>query len=128
MVMRNVLLVLVFVLIAAGCGTSDKALMESGYNASYILGFHDGRHSGMQEAGNSFEHYIKDENRYSSDADYQQGWLAGEAEGKKLQAEATTIGKGVAGAYPNKSSSSNSDDIAKDALKDVDTSELKNLE
>ncbi|WP_237486475.1 hypothetical protein [Vibrio hippocampi] len=95
---------------------------------AYIQGFHDGRHSGIQEAGNSFESYIKDEKRFASDADYQQGWLAGEVEGKKLQAEATAVGNGVAASYPQKPQTTNPDDIAKEVLKGVDTSSLKSLE
>ncbi|NOH74730.1 hypothetical protein F0248_05570 [Vibrio crassostreae] len=102
--------------------------MESGHNESYIQGFHDGRHSGMQEAGNDFENYMKDEKRFDSDTDYKQGWLAGESEGKKLQDEATSIGKGIAGSYPQKTDSTNTDDMAKDALKGIDTSGLENLE
>ena len=95
---------------------------------SYIQGFHDGRHSGMQETGNSFENYIKDQKRYESDVDYKEGWLAGESEGKKLQAEAVAIGKGAASGYPQKSETTNLDDVAKEALQGVDTSSLKNLE
>ncbi|MEZ8601098.1 hypothetical protein [Vibrio splendidus] len=115
-------------LISSGCGTSDSALIDSGHNESYIQGFHDGRHSGMQETGNSFEDYIKDQNRFNSDADYKQGWLAGESEGKKLQDEATSIGKGLASSYPQKNKLMNSDDVAKEALKSIDTSGLESLE
>lgn len=126
--MTRFVLVLLFAIISSGCGTSDSALIESGHNESYIQGFHDGRHSGMQEAGNDFENYMKDEKRFDSDTDYKQGWLAGESEGKKLQDEATSIGKGIAGSYPQKTDSTNADDMAKDALKGIDTSGLENLE
>ncbi|CAK1738837.1 Lipoprotein [Vibrio crassostreae] len=126
--MTRFVLVLLFAIISSGCGTSDSALIESGHNESYIQGFHDGRHSGMQEAGNDFENYMKDEKRFDSDTDYKQGWLAGESEGKKLQDEATSIGKGIAGSYPQKTDSTNTDDMAKDALKGIDTSGLENLE
>ena len=126
--MTRFVLVILFVLISSGCGTSDSALIDSGHNESYIQGFHDGRHSGMQETGNSFEDYIKDQNRFNSDADYKQGWLAGESEGKKLQDEATSIGKGLAGSYPQKNKSTNSDDVAKEALKSIDTSGVESLE
>ncbi|WP_286297622.1 hypothetical protein [Vibrio apostichopi] len=126
--MTRFVLVLLFAIISSGCGTSDSALIESGHNESYIQGFHDGRHSGMQEAGNDFEDYMKDEKRFDSDTDYKQGWLAGESEGKKLQDEAMSIGKGIAGSYPQKTDSTNTDDMAKDALKGIDTSGLENLE
>ncbi|MCK8080642.1 hypothetical protein [Vibrio sp. 1CM24A] len=123
----NKLFLILLVFILSGCGTSDSELIESGYNTSYIQGFHDGRHSGMQESGNSFESYIKDGKRFESDSDYKQGWIAGESEGKKLQAEATAIGKGAAASYPQKSTTTDLDDIAKDTLKGVDTSGLENL-
>ena len=76
----------------------------------------------------SLENYIKDQKRYESDVDYKEGWLAGESEGKKLQAEAVAIGKGAASGYPQKSETTNLDDVAKEALQGVDTSSLKNLE
>ncbi|MFS1460882.1 hypothetical protein BCU40_006575 [Vibrio lentus] len=95
---------------------------------AYVQGFHDGRHSGMQEAGNNFETFIKDQKRFESDTDYKQGWIAGESEGKRLQDEATSFGKDVAGSYSPKSEATNSGDVAKEALKGVDTSGLKSLE
>ncbi|MCQ1059671.1 hypothetical protein LRP52_26940 [Photobacterium sp. ZSDE20] len=125
--MIRFILVLLVAIVSTGCGTSDSALIEGGHNMSYIQGFHDGRHSGMQETGNNFENYIKDEKRYESDVDYKQGWLAGESEGKKLQAEATAVGKGIAGSYPLKTETTNPDDVAKEVLKGIDTSDLKSL-
>lgn len=125
--MKRLLLILLFTLISTGCGTSDSTLINSGHNMSYIQGFHDGRHSGMQETGNNFENYIKDEKRYESDADYKQGWVAGESEGKKLQSEAVAVGEGIAGSYPQKSKTTDAENVAKDVLKGVDTSDMKNL-
>ena len=112
----------------AGCGTTDSAMRGAGKTDSYVTGFHDGRHSGMQEAGNLFEHFIRDTERYESDPDYREGWLAGEKEGRKLQYEVTIGGAIAAGAYSGHHSGNSVDQIGKDALKDVDTSELKNLE
>lgn len=83
----------------AACGTTDSELRQSGYSASYIQGFHDGRHSGMQEAGNDYEDYIKDQLRFDNDADYQRGWLAGEAEGQQLQSKRTPWAKGLQRVY-----------------------------
>ena len=59
-----------------GCGTTDSALTESGRSETYIQGFHDGRHSGMREAGNNYEHYIRDQSKFDSEPDYRDGWLA----------------------------------------------------
>lgn len=123
------------VLLLAACQTSDTALREQGNSEAYIIGFHDGRHSGLKEAGNHWEHYIRDEARFASDADYRAGWLAGEVEGKKLQAQATSVGEAIgggntgyrvgqeadkAGPHPEKA--------AQDAMKGVDTESLKALE
>lgn len=120
--------------LCVGCGTTDTALLDSGRSQAYIQGFHDGRHSGMREAGNSFEHFIRDETRFGSETDYREGWLAGEAEGKRLQAEATTIATLSAGAEAagkidrEVEKSTDYDQIATDALKDVDTTSLRSLE
>ena len=57
-------------LVLGGCGTTDGALREQGRGESYITGFHDGRHSGMKEAGNYLEHIVRDIQRFEDDADY----------------------------------------------------------
>lgn len=109
-------------------------MREQGHTDSYVQGFHDGRHSGMKEQGNNYEHYIRDVERFEKDAEYKAGWLAGEAEGKKLQKQATEIGAVAAGAYSgykiNKEVKKNQDvdQIGKDVLKGVDTSDLEALE
>ena len=127
-------LLLTILIIFTGCGTTDNTLQSQGKSPSYIQGFHDGRHTGMSEQGNAWEHYIRDEARFKAEADYKSGWLAGESEGKRLQAQATNIGNAAAGAYSYESihkeveHQRNFDKIAKDAVKGVDTSSLKNLE
>ncbi|MEP5567286.1 MAG: hypothetical protein ABJN62_05575 [Halioglobus sp.] len=121
--------------ILAGCQTSDSTLRDQGHSGSYVQGFHDGRHSGMKEAGNDWEHYLRDQERFESDNEYREGWLAGEAEGKTLQQQAEAVGNSAAGAYSgyeiNKEvnkAKPHPDKIAKDVMKDVDTGELKSLE
>ena len=69
----------------SGCETTDTTLRESGRSEAYITGFHDGRHSGMKEAGNYLEHMVKDGKRFEEDAEYRAGWLAGEQEGIRIQ-------------------------------------------
>ena len=111
-----------------GCVTSDSTLQEQGRSESYITGFHDGRHSGMKEAGNYLEHIVKDTQRFKDDADYQAGWLAGEAEGKRIQEQANAAsgsynaGKAAdkAGPHPH--------DAMKKATKGINTGDLKVLE
>ena len=88
----------------------------------------------MRETGNNFEHYIRDEDKFASNSEYHAGWLAGEAEGKRLQAQATAIGRTAAGAYQaveiNKEvdKSTDFDGITEDAVNDVDASTLRELE
>ena len=125
--------VLLLSLLATACGTTDSSLKDQGKSDSYLTGFHDGRHSGMREAGNEWEHYIRDHERYDSDEEYRTGWLDGEAEGKRLQEQATAIGNAAAGAYGgyqiNKEVKKNDPDkVAKDAVKGIDTKDLKVLE
>jgi hypothetical protein len=40
-------------LLLVACGTTDSTMRQAGHNEAYVQGFHDGRHSGMQEAGNT---------------------------------------------------------------------------
>ena len=117
-------------LILAGCETTDATLREQGKSDAYIMGFHDGRHSGMQEAGNYLEHYVKDEKRFESDVNYREGWLAGEAEGLRIQQEANGA-VGVYSAYEIGKEAGKATDYGKvgqDAVKDVDPSTLEGLE
>jgi hypothetical protein len=125
---------LLTLLLVTGCGTTDSQMQQQGHSQAYIMGFHDGRHSGMKEEGNDFEHYIRDESRYTTDLDYQSGWNAGEAEGKKLQDQATAVGTaaatGMATNSVNKEAHKQNDPerAAKQVLKNTDTSGLGALE
>jgi hypothetical protein len=83
---------LLFVTLVVACTTTDTSMREQGHTEAYILGFHDGRHSGMKEEGNYFEHYIRDIERFKTDSEYKAGWIAGEAEGKRLQKQANEFG------------------------------------
>ena len=117
-------------LFLAACQTSDSNLREQGMSDAYVMGFHDGRHSGMQEAGNFLEHFVQDQTRFETDPEYRTGWLAGEAEGKRIQLEANGA-VGVYSAYEigkEVDKSTDYDKIGKKAVKDVDTSTLKTLE
>jgi hypothetical protein len=117
-------------LFLAGCQTSDATLRDQGRSDAYVVGFHDGRHSGMQEAGNFLEHFIQDQARFESDLEYRKGWLAGETEGKRIQQEANAA-VGVYSSYKIGQEVDKATDfkkIGKDAVKDADTSALKSLE
>jgi len=132
--MKKIIALITLVLLLSACGTTDSTLKEQGKSDAYVLGFHDGRHSGMKEEGNNFEHYIRDEQRFNENADYRSGWLAGEAEGKKLQDQATMAGNVAAGTYSGYQvgkevdKQTDYDKIARDAVKGVDTSNMDKLE
>ena len=134
--MKNLytMILFLFFIILVACGTTDTAMREQGHTDSYVQGFHDGRHTGMKEAGNNFEHYMRDEIRFKEDAEYKAGWLAGEEEGKRLEDQAEKIGAAAAGAYSGNKineevkKEQDFDQIGKDALKGVDTSGLEALE
>jgi hypothetical protein len=92
------------------------------------MGFHDGRHSGMKEAGNYLEHIVKNTTRFKDDADYRAGWLAGEAEGKRMQEQANAaVGTYNAGKIADKAGP-HPNDAMKDATKGVNTDDLKVLD
>ncbi len=119
-------------LVLAGCQTSDATLRESGKSEAYITGFHDGRHSGMKEAGNYLEHMVKDAKRFEEDADYREGWLAGEQEGIEIQRQSNAA-VGSAAGYKisqdaEKSSKHDINKAIKSGTKDIDTDALKSLE
>ncbi len=116
-------------LFLTGCATTDSTLRDKGHSESYVQGFHDGRHSGMAEAGNFLEHVVKNSQRYANDAEYRAGWLAGEAEGKQMQQEANA----AAGAYTGSQirneykKSHDYDAIGRDAMKGIDPKSLEPL-
>ncbi len=117
---------------SAGCETTDSSLRESGRSEAYITGFHDGRHSGIKEAGNYLEHMVKDAKRFEEDAEYRNGWLAGEQEGIAIQRQADAAVGGAAGYNISKDAEKSSrhdlNKAIKDATKDIDTDALKSLE
>lgn len=132
--MKKIIALVALTLLLTACGTTDSSLKEQGKSDAYVLGFHDGRHSGMKEEGNNFEHFIQDRQRFEEDPEYRSGWLAGEAEGIKLQDQANMAGNIAAGTYSSYQvgkevdRQTNYDKIARDAVKDVDTSSLNSLD
>ena len=118
----------VLMTLLAGCETSDTTLRDQGRSESYIMGFHDGRHSGMKEAGNYLEHIVKDTQRFESDADYKAGWLAGEAEGKRIQEAANAAVGGYQAGKIADEAGPHPKDAMKKATKGVNTGDLKVLE
>ncbi len=126
--MRFLMMAVCALLFITGCATSDSTLREQGNSEAYIQGFHDGRHSGMKEAGNYLEHIVKDLDRFETDPDYRNGWLAGEAEGIRMQQQANAASNSYQAGEIAKDSQLDTKAIGREAMKDVDTSELKSLE
>ena len=119
-------------LLLSACETTDGQLQQRGYNPGYIEGFHDGRHSGIAEAGNPYDHYIRDTERFAEDQEYHNGWLEGEAEGKKLQAQADAVsgtmsGAIISGGVNNELDKQDPKRVGEKVLKNTDTSGLKDL-
>ena len=83
----------------------------------------------MAEAGNYLEHVVKNSQRYANDAEYRAGWLAGESEGKQMQAEANAAAGAYTGSQINKEykKSHDYDAIGRDAMKGVDPKNLEPL-
>ncbi len=115
-----------------GCETTDSAMQSAGKSEDYIAGFHDGRHSGMKEAGNYLEHMIRDEKRFAENSDYREGWLAGEQEGIQMQQQANAIVNGAEGYRISKEADRSADrairEAGEEATKGIDTDSLKVLE
>jgi hypothetical protein len=118
----------ILIVMLGGCGTSDGTLREHGRSESYIMGFHDGRHSGMKEAGNYLEHIVKDTQRFKDDVDYQAGWLAGETEGIRMQEQANAASSSYNASKAADKAGPHPHDAMKDAMKGVNTDDLKVLE
>jgi hypothetical protein len=116
------------IIVLGGCSTSDSTLREQGRGESYITGFHDGRHSGMKEAGNYLEHIVKDTQRFKDDTDYQGGWLAGEVEGIRIQQQANAASNSYNAGKAADKAGPHPHDAMKDAMKGVNTDDLKVLE
>ena len=112
----------------AGCGTSDGTLREGGRSESYIMGFHDGRHTGMKEAGNYLEHIVQDTQRFEDEADYKAGWLAGEAEGIRMQEQANAASNSYNAGKAADKAGPHPHDAMEDAMKGVNTNDLKVLQ
>ncbi len=65
-----------FVLTACDFPEPSETMIASQSNTSpsYRQGFDDGCHSGRQAAGSLFDQFRKDQQRFSRDPDYAQGW------------------------------------------------------
>lgn len=85
-------LLVVFIPFAlSACVTNGQMMTQSYISDSYMTGFHDGRHSGLNGAGSTSISLVKDLTRYENDDSYREGWLAGEAEGQRIRQELASL-------------------------------------
>lgn len=79
-------------LLLSACVTDGFIKQEDAATESaYDMGFHDGRHSGLQGADELSPALIKDLGRYADDEAYRQGWNAGEAEGLRIRKQLASL-------------------------------------
>ena len=74
---KALLTITVGMMIFAGCATQKEIMLQEGHSLAYADGFEDGCHSGKQAGGNMFESFKKDENRFTRQNKYAQGWSDG---------------------------------------------------
>lgn len=74
-----------------GCTTNAFSLRQSTHSDAYMIGYIDGRYSGLNKGGNSAALVIKDGNRFREDEAYRKGWLEGEQEGLRIQRESGVV-------------------------------------
>ena len=123
---------------------SDDAQSEPSYDTRELPVSQESHMEVTEETANTEQEECQDmanesadssgyEQDLESEAEYRDGWLAGEAEGKKLQEQAVAAGNVAAGAYGSHQigkeiDKQDPDKIAKDAVKSVNTDALKTLE
>ena len=131
MIRTGAMIVAGFVL--SGCATeqsSEDTLLQHGYSANYVAGYHDGCPSGKRAGGDSFQQGARNDSAYAAGGDYKTGWDYGyltcrETEVKNEQT-ARVIGAMIAGGM---ASSHGADGVdARDALKGIDTSGLAGVD
>lgn len=117
----------------AGCASqqsSEDTLMQHGYSANYVAGYHDGCPSGQRAGGDGFRQPARNDTAYAAGGDYKTGWDYGflTCRDAEIQNErtASAIGAAIAGGM---ASSHGADGVdARDVLKDIDTSGLENVD
>lgn len=72
-------ILVILVLLLAGCVSDQQNLLRQGYDPAYAQGFNDGGQSGLRAAGNPWASFHKDTHRFESDSQYHQGWQDGYA-------------------------------------------------
>ena len=117
----------------AGCTSqqsSEDTLLQHGYSANYVAGYHDGCPSGKRAGGDSFQQQARNETAYAAGGDYKTGWDYGFLSCRdteiKNERMASAIGAGIAAGMSSEHGADGVD--ARDALKDIDTSGLEGVD
>jgi hypothetical protein len=131
--MNRVTHVFLTCLATTGCSTqqsSEDTLLQHGYSANYVAGYHDGCPSGKRAGGDSFQQEARNETAYASGGDYKTGWDYGyiSCRDTEIQNEraASAIGAAIASGTGSKHGADGVD--ARDALKGIDTSGLEGVD
>lgn len=131
--MTKIALIAVAGLTAVGCTTqqsSEDALLQHGYSANYVAGYHDGCPSGKRAGGDGFQQEARDQTAYGAGGDYKTGWdygyLTCRDQEIKNERTASAIGAAIAGGLASKHGADGVD--ARDALKGIDTSGLEGVD
>ena len=131
--MKPMALIAVASITTFGCTTqqsSEDALLQHGYSASYVAGYHDGCPSGKRASGDSFQQEAINQTAYAAGGDYKTGWDYGylTCRDQEIQNErtASVIGAAIAGGMASKHGADGVD--ARDALKGIDTSGLEDVD
>ena len=131
--MKQLALMSIACLTTVGCATqqsSEDALLQHGYSANYVAGYHDGCPSGKRAGGDSFQQAARDEAAYAAGGDYTTGWDYGYLSCRETEIQneqtARVIGAAIAGGLASDHGADGID--ARDALKDIDTSGLKGVD
>lgn len=119
-------------MIFSGCVSQTETMVKQGYPLAYAEGFEDGCHSGKKAAGNMFDQFKKDINRFNTDTQYAQGWSDGfrqcESEEEAYQRQyRMAIEQQKLIEQQKQNERQEEYHLTNEALKNVDTKTLKNL-
>jgi hypothetical protein len=120
------------VIVCAGCATTGQEMTAKGYPPHYADGFDDGCHSGRKAGGSLFDQFKKDVSRFERDSQYAQGWSDGfrqcetEQESAMRQARMAIEQQRLA-EERKRNQDAKQRELEREALKGVDTSNLKSL-
>ena len=131
--MKHLALLTFASLVLVGCTSqqsSEDALLQHGYSANYVAGYHDGCPSGKRAGGDSFQQGARNDEAYAAGGDYKTGWDYGYLTCRETEIQnertASAIGAAIASGVGSQHGADGID--ARDALKGIDTSGLEGVD